>query len=73
MNMARILGTGRIDGGSLRVQAAVMPYYRLAVADGVLREMGGQVFTRQSLVRSLFADVHGQQFDSMLEEIASDS
>ena len=60
-------------GESVEVQAAEMPYYRLAVADGVLREIGGRAFTRPSPDASLFSSLQGQSFDSAIEEIESGS
>jgi len=58
-------------GESAEVQAAEMPYYRLAVADGVVREIGGRALTRPSLDRSLFADSNGLPFETVVQDIAS--
>lgn len=60
-------------GEPKEVQIQEMSYYRLAVADGVLRDIGGQLFTRPSLDESLFTRLHTSPFDSAVEEIASGS
>lgn len=61
------------DGEATDVQAIEAAYHRLAVADGVIREIGGLALTRPSPDESLFAEVENESFRSVVQDIASGS
>lgn len=53
--------------------ASESQYYRLAVADGVIRDIGGRARTRPSQDRSLFEASNGLLFESVVTDIADGS
>jgi hypothetical protein len=57
-------------GEPAAVAAAEMPFYRLSIAEGVIREIGGQAFARPSPDRSVLSDHHGRPFDSVVRDVA---
>lgn len=57
-------------GEPASVVAAEMPFFRLAIAEGVVREFGGQAFLRPTRDPTILSGLHGRSFESVVHDLA---